>query len=256
MRRNFRYLPAMLLLCAAVLSQAAAFGQQQVKIQKTPHPPGPYTAEFKTTRVQTLSNGTTISRETTTVEARDSQGRSLFSDTSTRNFDNQTITRTHIEDSIAGARIEWDSDKKKATVIKLPAQEQMHGCWAAQGGSFAIHYDGDHPLPPAEVIENRPKATHEDLGTATIQGVEAHGTRTTFLTPAGAAGNDQPLARVIEDWNAPSLHLQLRRIVDDPRTGKMDRELVNLTRGEPDAALFQIPEGYEVVNEDMVPCKE
>jgi len=48
----------------------------------------------------------------------------------------------------------------------------------------------------------------------------------------------------------------IRQITDDPQQGKDDLELVTLLRGEPDPALFQPPEGYEVVTEEMAPCKE
>jgi hypothetical protein len=59
-----------------------------------------------------------------------------------------------------------------------------------------------------------------------------------------------------ETWNAKGLHLVIRQITDDPQQGKDDLELVTLLRGEPDPALFQPPEGYEVVTEEMAPCKE
>jgi hypothetical protein len=50
----------------------------------------------------------------------------------------------------------------------------------------------------------------------------------------------------------------LREVYDDPRTGRRTREVVGLTIGEPDLSLFQPPEGYEVVNEEMreVPCQQ
>jgi len=49
--------------------------------------------------------------------------------------------------------------------------------------------------------------------------------------------------------------LVLRSVTDDPQTGKVDDELVNISLAEPDAASFEPPEGYEIVNREMkAPC--
>jgi hypothetical protein len=41
--------------------------------------------------------------------------------------------------------------------------------------------------------------------------------------------------------------LIVREINDDPSSGKTTRELTNLSLSEPEASLFQPPQGYEVV---------
>ena len=52
--------------------------------------------------------------------------------------------------------------------------------------------------------------------------------------------------------------MPLREINIDPRMGKKTREVVSLTIGEPDPSLFQPPEGYEILTEEMheIPCQE
>jgi hypothetical protein len=103
---------------------------------------------------------------------------------------------------------------------------------------------------------NQPQ--REELGTDTILGVEVQGARMTRTTPAGRIGNDEPLLRTEEIWSAPSLGgLVLREITDDPRTGKSTREAVSLDLSEPDPAVFQPPEGYEIVDQELheVPCQ-
>lgn len=251
MRRSFGYLLAGMLLVVATFSQSA-LGQEKVKVQKVYHPPEPYTAELKITRVQTLANGTTITHVTKQTRARDGQGRSVMIETTLSEDVQETPSFTDVEDPVTDTHTEWNAAQKKATVVHRPPSDQRSGCWQAPNG----FRESSTSVGISAMRVERPKPVREDLGSTTIQGVEAHGMRTTYLTPAGAAGNDQPLTRVIEDWNAPSLGLQVRRLVDDPRTGKLDEELVNLTRGEPDPALFQIPEGYDVVNQNMVPCSE
>jgi hypothetical protein len=161
-----------------------------------------------------------------------------------------------MDDEVTGTRTDFDSQTKKAVVVKLPPADQRHGCWFSEIGHLTMQYSGNEAAAAGSIARTMPKPVREDLGNAVIQGVEAHGERTTFVTPVGTAGNDQPLTRTIENWSVPSLGLQVRRLIDDPRNGKQDKELVNITRGEPDTALFQIPEGYQVVTDDMVPCKE
>jgi hypothetical protein len=38
---------------------------------------------------------------------------------------------------------------------------------------------------------------------------------------------------------------------DDPRQGKMTKELVKFSQAEPDRLIFQPPQGYEVVNREV-----
>jgi len=86
----------------------------------------------------------------------------------------------------------------------------------------------------------------EDLGTKTIAGIEAHGTRTTRTIPAGEEGNEVPLVTVRETWTSKERGLTMLGINDDPRIGRRTYEVEELTEGEPDASLFTPPEGYRV----------
>ncbi len=255
MRKSFSPQLALLFLLAATFSQSA-LGQAKVKLQKVYHPPEPFTAEFKTTRVQTLANGTTIARESTSTEARDAQGRYVSINTSTPNAEEAPQTNIHIDDHVAGTQTDIESRTKKAVVVKFPPEEQRHGCWFSEAGHLTMHYSGNEAPPSPSAAARMPKPVHEDLGDAEIQGIPVHGTRLTTVIPVGTIGNDQQLTHMRENWSAPQFSLTLRHVSDDPRMGREDKELVNFTRGEPDAALFQIPEGYAVVTDDMVPCKE
>jgi len=86
----------------------------------------------------------------------------------------------------------------------------------------------------------------EDLGTKTIAGIEAHGSRTTRTIPAGEEGNEVPLVTVQEIWRSQKLGLTLMGTMDDPRSGRRTYEVEEFTEGEPDASLFTPPEGYRV----------
>ncbi len=232
------------------------------------HVAQPYTAEFRITLVKTLANGTTITRESTEIEALDSSGRRLRSTTQPVGPDNQLGTSAHVNDPTGGVEVNWQSSAKRGWVIKLPPQDERHGCWADDTGNFRTSwFDGPRPGKPAPngtVLANgstvvpavRNKPEEEDLGTSSIQGVEVRGHRLTTTFPAGQFGNDAPIVATNEAWSSQQLALTLREVTDDPRLGKRTRELVNLVLGEPDDSLFRLPDSYEVTTEELhsVPC--
>jgi hypothetical protein len=92
-------------------------------------------------------------------------------------------------------------------------------------------------LPPALASAPRPppsRARVESLGTSIIEGVMAEGTRTTFP------------GRAIETWESPELKVTLRTRSSNGYSSR----LINLSRGEPDPALFRPPAGYTVIHQD------
>lgn len=246
----------------AGLSQIVSTPNSAVVRQKRPPAPMlPFTAEFKTTEVKVLANGVTITNESTSTQARDGQGRYYGSDTGMPREVRPQITRFHISDPVAGTETRWDSQRKKATVYQLPPEDQRHGCWRSESGNSTWSY----PLTPvqraaekatdvSEPVVTRPATQHpvqESLGRDVIQGLQVHGSRSTFTTPAGQIGNDQPLVRTTDAWFSDEYRLEARMINDDPQQGKTTRELVGFTPGEPDPSLFQPPQGYEVVTEEL-----
>jgi len=86
----------------------------------------------------------------------------------------------------------------------------------------------------------------EDLGTQSMEGVVAQGTRTTRTIETGAIGNDRPINMVSERWFSPDLQTVVMTKQTDPREGETDFKLTNIQRGEPDPSLFQVPAGYQV----------
>jgi hypothetical protein len=111
--------------------------------------------------------------------------------------------------------------------------------------------------------ETKPtKETEEDLGTKTIQGVEARGRRTTWTTLSEYIGKDKKQQPEVcptkvstnELWKAmaPGLTgLVAREISEDAQTGKYSKELVKFSQREPDAAVFRPPTGYVIVNREV-----
>jgi hypothetical protein len=106
------------------------------------------------------------------------------------------------------------------------------------GGVIAWHGD-------AEVNQ-------ESLGTQTIEGVAAEGTRVTFTIPAGKIGNDRPIVTVNERWYSPELQTVVLSKNSDPRIGETTYRLTNINRSEPDPSLFQVPADYTVDVDEVV----
>jgi TonB family protein len=86
----------------------------------------------------------------------------------------------------------------------------------------------------------------EQLGTQMVEGIAAEGTRHINTIPAGAIGNERPIEIVSERWYSPELQMVILMKHVDPRYGESIQRLTNIDRSEPDASLFQVPDGYEI----------
>jgi hypothetical protein len=204
----------------------------------------PYTVEYSVTRVQTLANGTTITHESSETQALDSQGRRMTATTFERESEDHT-PRTHffVFDPVARTHTSWTVPGKRATVSAMPEAGAGHACPAREPDAGEVH---------SQPMRSHEKPVIEKLGTETIEGIEVRGERITHTIPVESQGNDAPLVRTDEVWSAIPAGLRgltLRRIIDDPRYGKITREVKSLTQSDPDPALFQPPDGYEIVNQ-------
>jgi hypothetical protein len=99
------------------------------------------------------------------------------------------------------------------------------------------------PLP-----NNAGARLHEDLGTRTISGIETVGTRDTSNLNAGVMGSDQPFSTWREFWQAPQIGVNLYSEVVSPSVGKQVFTLTDVNLAEPDPKLFELPEGFDVVD--------
>ena len=95
----------------------------------------------------------------------------------------------------------------------------------------------------------------EALGKRMIGGVEAEGTRTTTITPAGEIGNRLPIEVTEERWYSPGLQTLVRRERRDPRTGDTVYQLMNINRNEPERSLFEVPADYTLKDETKPAAK-
>ena len=87
----------------------------------------------------------------------------------------------------------------------------------------------------------------ESLGTQTIEGVLAEGTRSTITIAAGQIGNERPIEIVSERWFSPELKTLVLSKQSDPRFGETTYRLSNIVLGNPEASLFEVPADFQIV---------
>jgi len=134
------------------------------------------------------------------------------------------------------------------TVTVLPSTTAPSISWTAQsggGGGYQITTrDGS--------AENTKK---EDLGTQTVEGVPATGTRVTRTIPAGQIGNERPIEIVDERWYSKDLQAFVMTKHSDPRSGETVYRLTDISRTEPAQSLFQVPADYEMKEKPLAPLR-
>jgi hypothetical protein len=228
-----------------------------VSAQTTGIQNSPYSATEKTTLVQKLADGTTITRESTATEARDSQGRTVRT-TTMKGMGGRNTTNTTVIDPVARTIINWSSLAKEATTMHMPEPRKgsQSGTVLMSSGPSAVGVATLGNLPMVAISSEpvtlpgdsnvKPARQIDRLGGKTIAGVYAEGVRTTTTYPVGYMGNDRPFVNVREMWTASDLKLTVLATDNDPRNGLQSIEVTDLVRAEPDPALFLLPEGYTI----------
>ncbi len=210
----------------------------------------PFTATFSTQTTQTLADGNQIQRKTSGTFARDSEGRTRRDLTlpgigpwaaSSKSAPHVVM----INDVVAGKQYILQPDRKVARQVRVLGKRRLD----REGPSVQVEgsMPGPPPLPPAdaEPADQRDVVT-ASLGTQTINGVLAEGTRYTRTIPAGAIGNEKPIVITSERWYSSDLQMVVLSKRDDPRMGETITQLTNIQRSEPEASLFQVPPDYKL----------
>jgi len=195
---------------------------------------GPVTdAPFSATAEISVTRGTASPRQITVQLARDAAGRTYAQTTAPgrggangANAAADTVTR--IVDPVA--HLSYTVSESRKEVVERPLPPPPAG----------------NPPPPGPPANRpaRPGVTTSDLGTQTINGVEANGRRVTRTV--GARGN-QPAGEIVtETWVAPSLKLTVKATRTGPGNDSLSYTLGSLTTSAPEASLFVPPAGYTV----------
>ena len=215
----------------------APSGGTRIFIQSITVPPlpnAPFTATVSTVTIRKLDDGSTIANQNHRTIARDAAGR-IYQER--RNFlpvgdaRENTITQIELSDPLAHMLITCHPSDQMCTI----------------GG-----YSGNPS--PAQVIPAGPKADgtgyleRAALGDKIVNGVETVGTRETSTVNLSPSGGNPPIVVVKEFWYSPVLGINVIEKRQDPRFGDQSFTVGNITLGEPDTRLFQMPANFKVVD--------
>lgn len=226
----------------------------------------PYSAEQVTEHVQTLADGTHITQPAQTTKLyRDSVGRrrterSFPAPPGAVSKGSDAPSFIEIFDPVAGARYTLEPQNHTAhrmSMPSLPPPPPQPPTRNSAPASRMIHLQPTQ-LPAQSAFTSqdqtlRPQFSRESLGTQTIEGVVAEGSRTTVTYPIGAVGNDRPLTTTTETWTSPELKMVVLSKNSDPRSGESTTRFTNISRSEPDPSLFLIPADYEIIEPQTGP---
>jgi hypothetical protein len=224
----------------------------------------PYSAEAVTETTQSLGDGNQIAKSSSVKVYRDSQGRE-------RREENEPFQRVFVYDPVAGTNLSIDP---QARTVERSAGGALGrgvaGIALARGARGNGIPQGTITVPDGRLgtitVTGRmisgsatPAPLSEDLGSKSIEGVYAKGSRNTVTIPAGQIGNREPIQVVDEIWYSPDLQMNVTTRHSDPRSGEVVYQLRNVSRAEPDAALFQAPADYKVKDSQtpgFITCRE
>jgi len=215
----------------------------------------PYSAQAVNEMVQVLADGNRITNTSSSMLYRDSQGRERREETSASG----AVRSIFISDPVEGVSYTLMPTSKEAHKSGKQAVGFSYstGGGGRSGGpvttetrTFVMNSSGSGPetffFTNQEINSSKAKPVVEQLGTQTMEGVAAEGTRTTVTIPAGQIGNELPIVTVTERWYSPELQVTVMNKRSDPRTGTTTYKLTNINRSEPSPTLFQVPDDYTV----------
>ncbi len=235
MRRRFSLAAvSWLLFLGLSITVPGASAQAGPDVFVTPIPHAPFRGVVKVERSLVQPDGSILKLKTTREIARDSRGRVRNESRSMVPVSsNQTppIVRIHLFDPETRTSITLDPQERtfrSMTVNHPPATVPPRLLYASPTGST---------LPPNEFTKE------EDLGVREVEGGPVHGVREIQTIPA--EGNGKKIVITDEYWYSDDLRVNILIAHNDPRTGSVTMTVTQVTRFEPDAALFEIPEGYQ-----------
>jgi len=209
---------------------------ESIAIPPTPH--APFYATLDTEWARPLAGGGTYTFENERHIARDSMGR-VYQERwylVPKNGKIQTkMYYLQIFDLVAHDSY-WCSVAEKICALRAydpPAEV-----------TFGTDTDQEGALP-----DGWGYVTKEDLGVQTVAGIDTKGERETTTINPWMVGNDRPIEIVREFWHSAALNMNLLSTVTDPRLGTQTFTIREISTSEPDAALFQPPVGYKIVDQ-------
>lgn len=195
----------------------------------------PFSADVISQSTQVQAGGTPVTQESHCKMFRDSAGRTR-SETELQSSVAGTVVRrlVTIVDPVQGTSMVLDVAAKSATVFHLPAAPAMN----ANKVSLAAPATAGR----ASVKQSSPQGT-ENLGAMMLEGFAVTGTR---RPGAPEAAKVSAVNVVTESWFSKELKVDLLVSRQGPQSVSRTTRLTNITPGEPDPTMFQVPADYTV----------
>jgi hypothetical protein len=205
----------MVSLAVLAVGTPAAFGQGGIYV--TPIMNVPLTAIVTVQRKRILANGVTENEKSMHVIARDSQGR-IF------NVVRGWVSSTSNETPAILSMLIYDPQARLSTRL----------------------YPGRHLAVQRTAL--RPPRTEPPILYATPAASSANLSQETQTIAAADTGTGKAVQVVDEYWYSDELRLDMLIKHSDPITGSTTTRVTQLSRTDPDPAMFTIPPGYKVVH--------
>jgi hypothetical protein len=200
----------------------------------------PFQAEVRVNALLPQRDRTIMTRTSTYVIYRDSEGR-------TRR-DTESRSQSWVNDPVDGGYVLNHRAKTVRKVIEDPATTTNLAEPGSRGTAPGFKtFDRQQAAAGQNHVRDKSvQLTQESLGKREIDGMLSEGTRYVRTIFVGTFGNEQPVKITTEEWYSTELQTLVLVTVSDPRFGQSEYRLVNIVRGEPSPALFVIPPAYKV----------
>ncbi len=211
----------------------------------------PYSAQAVTQFTQTLADGNHIQKTSTASIVRDSAGRTRTERSvgaiGPLAGSGSASKAVFINDPVAG--MSYMLDANSHTARQMPAMTNRHRSASDQGAAPATAGQSRAGTESARgAMRQRAMANlkTDDLGTQVIDGLTVQGKRMTRTVSAAQAGSERDIEVVTETWYSSDLQMVVMSKTSDPRFGDSVYKLTNISRAEPDPALFTVPSDYQM----------
>jgi hypothetical protein len=199
----------------------------------------PFTLSLQTEWVRGLPDGGTITTANQRRIARDTEGRI---------YQERWILvpkNGNVESRMTTIQISDSNNHTLYNCFMLDSKKQCELTTYTPSPDAIFKFQGPTPGP---LPDGMGEAIHEDLGTQLIAGVETTGSRDTVIYNPGLFGNDRKITIEREFWYSQKLGFNLLSKRSDPRIGTQTFTATNLILSEPDPKLFDLPEGFKIVD--------
>lgn len=129
-----------------------------------------------------------------------------------------------------------DQSLMNAVQFSDPSEHTLYTCWTLTSDKVCR-------------ITTYLPTTREDLGHRWLVSIDTVGTRVNTVLKPGVFGNDEEVTLSREFWYSAQLGIDLLSTRSDPRFGTQTFTITDISLAEPDPHLFDIPEGFKVVDQ-------